>query len=166
MERVNLLGYMGQAQEMISRRARERNRKGFTLLEIIIVLVIMVSFISMAIPFFGRLFPSMGLNNTARQIVTVLRTARSYAITNNANYNVVFTIATEPDRFYITNAAGTMMDKGYPTPVGVNLGANDTVTFTQGGGLTNAANKTVTISAGSSTKTINVNGITGVVQIQ
>ncbi len=139
-----------------------------------IVLFIMLAFLAMSVPFFANFNTGMGLSTSEREIKTVLRTARSYAITQNTSYNAIFTGPTgaPPNRFWIQNNAGQMQDKGYDFPRGVTLNtaaAITTVSFTANGGLTvsTSAISTVGISITDNkgkAKTVVIDAVTGAVE--
>ncbi len=143
-------------------------RKGFTLIEMTIVLVIILAFLAMSVPFFANFSSATGVNTATREISTLLRTTRSYAIAKNENYDAVFDTTTTPNRFWIRDSATTtMVGKGLSLPTGVTFNAPVTVTFTSTGGITGSADVTITIgNAKGKTKTIKVYYVTGMVEIQ
>lgn len=159
---------------MIVQTSGSFGRKGFTLIEITIVIVIIALLISMSVPFFGNLFTSMGLKAAAREISTTLRTARSYAVSKNDNHSVIFTrdgVTATPDIFYVTDSTGTnMVDKGHKTNPGVSIMGGvgtTTITFTPNGGLATGSASSVTVqnTKGDSIQ-VSVNSVTGIVEIQ
>jgi prepilin-type N-terminal cleavage/methylation domain-containing protein len=148
-------------------------RKGFTLIEMTIVLVIILAFLAMSVPFFANFSSSTGVNTATREVSTLLRTARSYAITLNRNIQAVFDTTTVPNRFWIYDptppAPDTehMIGKGLVLPTGVTFDAPVTVTFTSTGGVTGGADVTITVgNAKGKTKAIKVYYVTGMVEIQ
>lgn len=148
-------------------------RKGFTLIEMTIVLVIILAFLAMSVPFFANFSSATGVNTATREISTLLRTTRSYAIAKNRNFNSVFDTTTVPNRFWIYDPAPPapevegMVGKGLSLPTGVTFNAPVTVTFTSTGGITGSADVTITIgNAKGKTKTIKVYYVTGMVEIQ
>lgn len=142
------------------------SRRGFTLIEMAIVLVIILAFLAMSVPFFANFSGSTGMNTAQREVMTLLRTARSYAISQNANFNAVFNTAVNPNTYRITNNAGTTLDKTYVLPSGVSFTATTTITFTPNGGLTDpAAPNAVTIRNNKNPdRMITVNRITGALE--
>lgn len=144
-----------------------RNRRGFTLIEMSIVLVIMLAFLAMSVPFFTGFSGSTGLKTSEREIMTVLRTARSYAVSQNANFSAEFNGTVTPNTYRIANAAGTTIDKIFSLPKGVTYSttALTTVTFTPNGGLTSpTATNTIAVTNPKGTKTITVNRTTGALE--
>lgn len=151
----------------ILRSEGARNRRGFTLIEMSIVLVIMLAFLALSVPFFTGFSGSTGLKTAEREIMTVLRTARSYAVSQNANFSAVFDGTVTPNTYRITNAGGTTIDKIISLPNGVTFTAPGptTVTFTPNGGLTGpAAVNTITVQNPKGNKTITVNRTTGALE--
>lgn len=62
-------------------RLTQRTSQGFTLLELMVVLVIMVMAYTLAVPIISKVMPGTELKGAARQITAGLRRARSQAIT-------------------------------------------------------------------------------------
>lgn len=141
-----------------------RCKSGFTLIEMMIVLFIILVFLGMSLPFFQNFSTSSGLKTAEREIGTVLRTARSYAISQNSNFNAVFNTGVTPNTYRITNSSGNTQDKTYQLPSGVTFAATTTITFTSNGGLTSGSATSVTInSAKGGSKQITVETATGAV---
>lgn len=69
---------------------RFKTAAGFTLMEMMIVVVIIAVLAAMAGPTFSRYIPRMKLKSDAREKVNYLRQARSKAITDNCQYGVFF----------------------------------------------------------------------------
>lgn len=138
-----------------------------------IVLVIILAFLAMSVPFFANFSPQMGLNTASREVSTLLRTTRSYAITKFRRFDAVFDMTTVPNRFWIYDPLPPepevkgMVGKGLSLPSGVIFEAPVTISFVSSGGLTatSATSVTITNSKGK-TKTIAVNSVTGAVEIQ
>lgn len=113
-------------------------QKAFTLLETLMVLVIMILFFAISIPLFSRFMETSKLDTTARNITSAFRTARSYAIANNAEYYVFFDPTTTPDTYFISDQedGSSWEDKKYKLPTGIWLWDKDTgainIEFTQG----------------------------------
>ncbi len=97
------------------------SRKAFTLLETIIVIAVMTLFFAISIPLFSKFTEKAKLDTTARSITSVLRTARSYAISNNTEYYVFFDATTTPDTYFISHQedGSVVEEKIYKLPTGV-----------------------------------------------
>lgn len=86
-------------------------KKGFTLLEAVIVLAIVAMFFAVSIPFFSRLTKSAKLDTSARSVASALRLAREYAISTDTNYYVVFDITKTPNEYYIYDGTNIIEKK-------------------------------------------------------
>lgn len=64
--------------------------KGFTLTELLIIVIVIGAAASMAYPNFDRAVNRLKIRNSARHMVSMMRLARSYAITNKADVGVHF----------------------------------------------------------------------------
>lgn len=153
-------------------RTGQRRRSGFTLVEMVVVLFIVIIFLAMSIPFFANFSGSTGLTTSVREVGTILRTARSYAvagtynISGNSNVNAVFDTSVTPNTYRITDSSGATKDKTYQLTKGVSFsGATTTVTFTPNGGLTSTSDTSVTITSAKGSKQITVDAATGAVTI-
>ncbi len=77
-------------RSFFSRFLRLRNQRGVTLIELMSSVVIMGIIAAMAGPRFSHEIEKMEFRGTARDMVSVLRQARSLAISEKANYCVDF----------------------------------------------------------------------------
>jgi len=144
-----------------------RNKGGFTLIEMTIVLFIILAFMAMSVPFFANFSSSTGLKTAEREVCTILRTTRSYAISQNSNFNVVFDTGVTPNTYRITNSSGTTLDKTYQLSSGVAFTATAPITFTSNGGLASGSATGITInSIKGGSKQITVEAATGAVTMQ
>ena len=88
---------------MVAKAAKVRTRTspagrrpgaaGFTLFELLIVLLIMGLITALAVPYFGRLAPRLEAKASAREVVSMLREARGLAIRDNREVVVVVDLA-------------------------------------------------------------------------
>jgi general secretion pathway protein H len=74
--------------------AGDRRRAGFTLFELLIVLVILGLALAVAVPLFARALPGLELKSSARTVAATLREARSLAIADNREIAVAVDIDT------------------------------------------------------------------------
>ena len=75
-------------------------RRGFTLIELVVVLAIMALVFIIAAPHIGFVLPRTELRSGAREVAAALREARSRAILSNTD--VVFSIDVEGRRYSIS----------------------------------------------------------------
>lgn len=108
---------------MTSQTGKKLDKKGFTLLETTVVIVIILLVLVGSVPYFGKFFGTMGLNAAARDISSALMTARSYAIAQKAIHNVVFDTSVIPNRYYITDDSEPpkQIGRGYALPSGITI---------------------------------------------
>ncbi len=69
---------------------RKPRKAGFTLIEMLTVIVIIVIILSIGIPAFTNLMKSGGLSGASREVANALGLARQYAITHRTTTRVVF----------------------------------------------------------------------------
>ena len=74
--------------------AGDPRRAGFTLFELLIVLVILGLTLAVAVPLFSRALPGLELKSSARTVAATLREARSLAIADNREIAVAIDLDT------------------------------------------------------------------------
>ncbi len=87
---------------MTSRAGNRADAGGFTLLELLVVLVILGLTVALAVPMFARAMPGVEAKAAARDVAAMLRTAHSLAIAGNREV----TVAVDLDRRTV-DLAGT-----------------------------------------------------------
>ena len=146
-----------------------RNRQGYTLIEMTIVLFIILAFLAMSVPFFANFSSSTGLRTAEREIGTILRTARSYAVSQNKNYEALFDTSVTPNTYSIRDSAAPTqpIDKMYQLPAGITFTAASTIRFASNGGLSgDSPNSSVTVTSSKGSRQITVETATGAVTMQ
>jgi prepilin-type N-terminal cleavage/methylation domain-containing protein len=149
-------------------------QKAFTLLETIIVLVIMTVFFAISIPLFSRplfsrLTESTKLRTSARSVASVLRAARGYAISNNADYFVVFDDAPTPNEYFISADGANPVEKRYKLPIGITLAfdGGSQAQFTPTGELEDTDDRNIVLNDNDgNTITITLERTTGRVRLE
>jgi prepilin-type N-terminal cleavage/methylation domain-containing protein len=89
------------------------NRKGITLIELIVVMVIITIAAVLIAPNIGAWLPYYRLRSATRDMVSTMRVAQMKAISNSLRYQISFDI---PNNNYILQYLNTM---GNPVPDGV-----------------------------------------------
>jgi len=64
------------------------NKKGFTLMELVVVMVIIAVGAVLVVPNMGAWLPNYRLRSAARDIVSIMRVAQMKAVSNNMEYQV------------------------------------------------------------------------------
>jgi len=162
-------GRSGGGAELL-RNLKTHTQEGFSLIEIIIVMVIIGALAGTAIPVYIGMGPSIRLSGATRQIMGDLMWARMQAISQNNEYKVFFL---DDHRYQIlddTDNDGNI-DSGESTITkdiqekydGVTFTSNNNPIFHPRGNASNLATITLTNSFG--TKTVKI-VITGRVKIE
>ncbi|MBT9147321.1 MAG: hypothetical protein DDT32_01075 [Syntrophomonadaceae bacterium] len=99
---------------MILQAGKERHKMGFTLLELLVVLVIMSMIIAMSVPAFSTYQRGARLRSASREISSAIMLARTQAITLRKERAVVFV---EADREF--GIAGD--EEGWTLPPGIRF---------------------------------------------
>jgi prepilin-type N-terminal cleavage/methylation domain-containing protein len=148
------------------------NRKGVTLIELIVVMVIIGIGALLIAPNISAWLPNYKLRSATRDIVSTMRTAQMKAVSRNLDYEVSFTQNVDGSGSYILkyNTGGSWVIEGKTTnkfPSGITI---DAISFP---GNNAQFNKNYTASAGSITlknnkakKKISVTTSTGKIKIE
>jgi prepilin-type N-terminal cleavage/methylation domain-containing protein len=100
------------------------NKKGVTLIELIVVFVIIAIAAALAAPNIGGWLPRYRLRSATRDIVSTMRDAQMKAVTYRMQYQVDFTVGTDSYRLRHTSA-GLLLDDGpvrqAPSGITINI---------------------------------------------
>jgi len=89
----------------------KNGRKGFSLPELMVVILVMGILFAASIPAMGKFMQSWRLNGETNELATCLRLARTAAVTKNMNVVFVFD-ANDGKYYYIEDANGNGMRDG------------------------------------------------------
>ena len=95
------------------------NRKGVTLLELIVVIVIIGIGAVLFAPNIGAWLPNYRLRSAARDIVSTMRTAQMRAVSTNLTYQVSFTLPAS----YVLQHQTTNEGANQTLPAGISISA-------------------------------------------
>jgi prepilin-type N-terminal cleavage/methylation domain-containing protein len=95
------------------------DRKGVTLIELIVVMVIIAIGALLMAPNIGAMLTKYRLRTASRDIVSTMRTAQMKAVSTNMEYRVSFTIESDRTGSYILqrNTGGIWVDEGVTQPL-------------------------------------------------
>lgn len=129
------------------------HERGFTLFEVIIVVLILLTLAAIAIPSIRSLQKTPQLTTTAQEVINILRVAQNKTLSSegNSQYGVYFKTTTTPHQYLVFKgssyvARDTAFDQTYSLPAAVEFyevatGGNNEVVFDRLTGTTaNAGN--------------------------
>ncbi|MDI6776854.1 MAG: GspH/FimT family pseudopilin [Syntrophales bacterium] len=122
--------------------------KGFTLIELMIVIAIMGIMAAIAVPSYQTFMAQRRLNGAARQVMSDLMNARMMAVTQNRNVQVTF--PTSAAASYTIDATGVPVVKNIQTLYGyydVTVWGNNNPTFTASGRIAAFTNPKITLES-------------------
>jgi prepilin-type N-terminal cleavage/methylation domain-containing protein len=104
---------------------RKRNKKGITLIELVVVMIIIAIGAVLLVPNIGGWLPNYRLRSATRDIASTMRTAQMKAVSNNIQYRVNLDDAEIGVNNYILqyNTGGLWVNDGViqNLPTGINI---------------------------------------------
>ncbi len=90
------------------------NRRGVTLIELAVVMVIIAIAAALAIPNIGRWIPGYRLRSATRDVVSLMRSAQVKAVSSNTQFRVLFDDVSHPPTYKLQRkpAGGDWSDDG------------------------------------------------------
>jgi len=139
------------------------NRKGITLIELVIVMVIITIGAALMAPNIGAWLPYYRLRSATRDIVSTMRVAQMKAVSNNLRYQISFDVANSNYILQYLDTMGNPVPDGarqtLPTGVQFNTTFGNIASFFPDSTSTNG--NVVLNNTKGSTKTIQLLGATG-----
>ena len=133
--------------EFLNGRGAGARRPGFTMIEVVFVLVFFSIVMTMMLPSMVSSQQKMRIDAAAQQLTIDLSRARSEAVNRNQAVTVTRTGAT-------TYGIPGVGDRELDGKVMFDTGSATTITFASYGTLTPAASRTLTLRLGSQTRTV------------
>jgi prepilin-type N-terminal cleavage/methylation domain-containing protein len=131
------------------------NRKGVTLLELIVVFVIIAIGAVLTIPGIGPWLANYRLRTATRDITSTLRVAQMKAVSNNLIYQVSFDSGARTYKLQ-RNTGGVLMDEGttqtLPTGILIATDFGNTLAFNPNSTTTPGVTATITLQNAKGTK--------------
>ena len=93
-----------------------RRDHGFTLIEMVLVLLLLSVFLGLAVPNFRKSFEQIELKTTVRHLAEVMRYAQSEAVTTGDQLKLEFN--PEFSKYWLTRVKDTDHDERIKTPLG------------------------------------------------
>lgn len=152
---------------------KQMNKKGVTLVELVIVFIIIAIGAVLLIPNIGTWLPNFRLRSATRDVASVLRTAQMKAVSTNTEYRVSFNNPEAGSYVLQRNSGGIWHDEVAPQKLPSGIVISE-ITFPLQDGWRNAQfNPNSTSSSGSvtlqntkgATKEITLTSATGRVKI-
>jgi general secretion pathway protein H len=140
--------------------------RGFTLIEVLVVLAIMAMVYALALPAIGRASTSLEMKSATRQIAAGLRRARGQAVTRR--HEAVLSLDLDGKLFRITDDPHTYTLPGHPD-LALYTAQSEIINAKQGAirffadGTSTGGR--ITVGTGPSSQQITVNWLTGKVSI-
>jgi len=166
-------------EEMSSKEKKmgNKNSKGITLLELVIVVVVLGVVAAMAAPQFGGVMPRLKFKNKSRDIVSDLRLARSDAIAQRGQFGlyfdysqngyIVFKDQINPSLFTydIGDSVIKTVSLGQDVSLYYSTFSNNTIVFKPDGSANSSGNVTISKDEGGELADIDVLASTGRVRL-
>jgi len=147
------------------------NKRGVTLVELIVVVVIIAIAAALTIPGIGRWLPGYRLRGATRDVVSIMRTAQAKAVSGNMEYRVNFDVAQGSYILqYRTTGDPVNLEPSYFLPKGVhfkdvNFGGDDPNAAIFSANSTSSGGNVTLLNTKGTEKRISLSSTTGRVQV-
>ncbi|MFH1798124.1 MAG: GspH/FimT family pseudopilin [Candidatus Omnitrophota bacterium] len=140
------------------------NKRGFTTIEILFVIIVIGILAAVAIPRLGVPFAvKMKVKTAARRLTADLRLTRRYAITNNENYKLSVNAAGKEYRVY--DSTDTQVGVTRTVDTSITISANKNFIFEPLGNASALSDTGISLSAVANQWNITVTAATGMVKM-
>ncbi len=152
-------------EKRVSGKRSMNNRKGFTLVEAMIVICIMAVVAAIAIPQFQKMAINGNLKAAAKDVLSDFSSMRERAISENANFSIVFNIGS--NNYTVPGLASPKTPTYFANDIRVDSTSfGSTITFQTRGTTSPPGDKTISLTNGrGSTATITI-GTAGRIYVQ
>ena len=121
----------------------KQHTSGFSLIELLVVIVMIAVLAAIAIPAFSKWLPNYRLKQAARELYSNLQRTKLAAIKGNSEWRVYFDNSVSPGRYFLCSGPGANNAWDTPTTVGgddviemtFNLSSYDGVNYGHGNAL-------------------------------
>lgn len=134
--------------------------RGFTLIELILVIAIVSIIAMLSSPFYSRFLLQNAVLNTSDQIVGTLRKAQSYSMAGRQGSAWSVNYSNNAITLYkgtVFAGRNTAFDEKYSVISTVNISGLTNISFARGNGLPTPSTASITVSSGTNIKTLTVN---------
>ena len=138
---------------------------GFTLLELLVVMVIIVIIGAISIPAFISISRGHGMRSTVSSVVNHVSLARQWAITHRKKIEFHYSNSVSHSIFWIQDENGIQISRVITNTPGITFGDTGSVRFKTDGGV-DGINASVEIKDETATKKIKIVALTGMISVE
>lgn len=138
-------------------------KPGFSLIEIILVVGLLLVLAAITVPISGSWFLSNQLHTTTSILVSSIRKAQTYAQANKNNQTWGICLTGSVLRLFSSSCASPVIKDDYTLPSSITITGLSTVTFSSLRGEPSLP-QFITISDSGTSKTVTINSVGGIIQ--
>ncbi len=157
-----------KTKSLISKKScPKQNRRGFTLIEVILVIGLIGILIFLSIPFYQSFQVESQLDSTTEEVVNILRRAQSKAMASQRDSNFGVKLTSGQYTLFKGDsyaAREVIYDEDYNIPETLSINGLTEIVFNKLKGTTSNTGN-ITVTSNNNSKTININE-TGRVEIE
>ncbi|MFZ5943369.1 MAG: pilus assembly FimT family protein [Bacillota bacterium] len=116
---------------MVSKSYILKQEKGFTIIELVLVVVILGILATLVYPSASDIISSQRLQSTAKEILSDLRIAQQLAISKENNTRIIFnnSSSTPPNTYFVKNVTANETIKEATLPPGITINTSKIIDF-------------------------------------